>query len=289
MKVWLNGELVDASQAKLSVFDHGTLYGDGVFEGIRIYAGKIFQVAAHIDRLLRSADSIRLKMPYAKDELIEAMYQTLQANGRRDGYIRLVVTRGAGNLGLSPFKCLQPGVFIIADTIEMYPRQMYEEGMPVIVAKTLRTSRTMLDPAIKSLNYLNNIMAKMEAVDAGAGEAIMLNDKGYVAEATGDNVFIVRSGVLVTPPVEAGFLSGVTRGVVMRLAGELGIPVAQENFKPADLYTAQECFLTGTAAEVIAVATVDGRNIGQGKVGPLTRKLMTAFRQFTQSPEAEGR
>lgn len=289
MKVWLDGELVDASQAKLSVFDHGTLYGDGVFEGIRIYAGKIFQVTAHIDRLFRSSASIRLQIPYTKDQLVEAMYATVQANGRRDGYIRLVVTRGAGTLGISPLKCARASVFIIADIIEMYSREMYEKGMPVIIAKTLRTSRTMLDPAIKSLNYLNNILAKLEAIDAKAGEAIMLNDKGNVAEASGDNVFIVRGGVLVTPPAEAGMLGGVTRGVVMRLAKELGVSVAEENFKPADLYAAQECFLTGTAAEVIAVTTVDGRSIGQGKVGPLTRKLMTAFRQFTQSPQAEGR
>ena len=281
MKVWLNGKLVDRRNAKLSVYDHGTLYGDGVFEGLRIYNGKVFQAQAHIDRLFESARHIRLAIPHTKQELIDAMGDTLAANAATgDGYIRLVITRGEGNLGLSPFQCPKPGVFIIADTIALYPPEMYENGMAVIVAKTLRTSATMLSPAVKSLNYLNNIMAKIEAIDAGVAEAIMLNDRGEVAECTGDNLFIVKDGAVITPPPEAGFLMGITRGIVIDLAGKLGIAVHQSAIRPDRLYDADECFLTGTAAEVISVTRIDGRTIGDGKPGPITRKLLAAFRQF---------
>ena len=286
MKVWLNGKLVDEEQAKLSVFDHGMLYGDGVFEGIRVYGGKIFQCRAHVDRLFASAKHIRLAIRRTKQELANAMHETLRANGQTDGYIRLVVTRGPGTLGLNPFKCPEPNVFIIADQIAMYPRQMYEEGMAIIIAKTVRIPVRMLSPAVKSLNYLNNIMAKIEAVDAGVAEAAMLNEEGQLCECTGDNLFIVSGGRVSTPPAEAGILMGVTRGVVMKLAARLGIPLAEKPVYPDDLYAADECFLTGTAAEVIAVTRVDSRSIGKGKVGPVTTKLMAAFGEFVRSGQA---
>jgi branched-chain amino acid aminotransferase len=287
MKVWLNGKLVEKRSAKLSVFDHGTLYGDGVFEGIRVYGGKIFQTKAHIDRLFRSAEVIRLAIPYTKQQLIDATYRTLRANRRSDAYVRMAVTRGEGTLGLNPNKCPKPSVFIIVDSIELYPPEMYETGMPVIVAKTIRTSPRSLNPAAKTLNYLNNILAKIECVNAGASEAIMLNEHGNVAEATGDNVFIVKDGRLITPPASAGILMGVTRAVVMKLAGRLGIAMEEKDFAPDALYAADECFMTGTAAEVIAVTRIDGRTIGGGQAGPVTRKLMAAFREFIRSPEAE--
>ena len=280
MKVWMNGKLVDKRAAKVSVWEHGLLYGDGVFEGIRAYNGRVFHCQAHIDRLYDSAKHIRLAIPFTKQELSDAIVDTLRANGQKDAYIRLVVTRGEGNLGLNPFQCPTPGVFIIADKIELYPQDMYRDGMAVIVAKTLRTSATMLSPAVKSLNYLNNIMAKIEAIDAGVAEAIMLNDKGEAAECTGDNLFIVKSGEVITPPPEAGFLMGITRGVVIDLARKNGIAVHESAIKPHRLYDADECFLTGTAAEVISVTRIDGRTIGDGKPGPITRKLLAAFRQF---------
>ena len=287
MKNWVNGELLERKDARITVYDHGVLYGDGVFEGIRVYGSKIFQVHAHIDRLFNSAQWIRLKIPYTKPEIIEALQATLRANQRTEGYIRLVVTRGEGTLGLNPTKCPHPNVFIIADNIELYPRQMYENGMPIIIAKTIRTSATMLNPAVKSLNYLNNIMAKIECLDANVLEAIMLNDKGFVAEATGDNVFIVKDNVLITPPPSAGILLGVTRGVVMKLAGRGQIKLAEKDIRPHEVHEADECFLTGTAAEVIPVTSVDGKSLGNGQVGPVTRKLMNDFHEFIRSPEAE--
>ena len=281
MKVWLNGTVVDKADAKVSVYDHGVLYGDGVFEGIRVYGGKVFQAEAHLNRLYNSAKYIRLAIPYTKQELREAMRETLRADDERtEGYIRLVVTRGAGRLGVSPFKCPEPVVFIIVDDIALYPKEMYDDGMSVIIAKTVRTSRRMVDPRVKSLNYLNNILAKIEADDAGSPEALMLNDQGNIAEATADNVFIVSGGQVITPPPEAGMLVGITRCVVMHLAGRLGIPVAEKDVSPEDLYAADECFLTGTGAEVIAVTRVDGRQIGDGAPGPITKKLLAAFREF---------
>jgi len=224
-----------------------------------------------------------LAVPYSKQELIEAMAQTIAANEIRDGYIRLVVTRGAGTLGLNPFRCPEPNVFIIADQVTLYPREMYENGMAVIIAKTLRTAPSMLNPAVKSLNYLNNIMAKIEAIDAGVSEAIMLNIEGNVAECTGDNLFIVKDGQVITPPPEAGILVGITRGVVMDLAKRLGVAVLEQDISPESLYAADECFLTGTAAEVIAVTKIDGRIIGEGKPGPVARKLSQAFRNYIES------
>ena len=285
MKVWINGDLVDKQDAKLSVWDHGTLYGDGVFEGIRIYNGRIFQVQAHVDRLYESARRIRLAIPCSKQEIVAAMSETMRANDCADGYIRLAVTRGIGTLGVSPFKCPDPNVFIIADQIALYPQEMYEKGMAVIIARTIRISPSMLDPSIKSLNYLNNVMAKIEAVDAGVAEAIMLNANGNVAECTGDNIFIVTGGRVVTPPTSAGILVGITRGVVMMLAGRLGIPQAEKDITPDDLYAADECFLTGTAAEVIAVTKIDGRPIGDGRAGPITTRLLKAFGEYIDSDE----
>jgi len=286
MKVWMDGELVDRADAKLTVFDHGTLYGDGVFEGIRVYDAKIFQCEAHMDRLFASAKAISLAIPYTKDELVDAMYRTFRANELVDGYIRLAVTRGAGTLGLDPDKCPHPSVFIIADQVALYPPEMYEAGLAVIVAKTVRTSARSLNPAIKSMNYLNNIIAKLEAIDAGAIEAVMLNDAGNVAECTGDNVFVVESGRVITPPPEDGILVGVTRGVVIRLAERLGIPLAEESLSTERLRRADECFLTGTAAEVIPVTQVDGQKVGEGEVGPVTRQFLAAFQKFIRSDEA---
>ena len=278
MKVWLNGKLVDKSEALLDVHDHGLLYGDGVFEGIRVYNGKVFQGPAHLERLFDSARIVRLKMPYTREELTRAMNELVQAN--HEVYIRLVVTRGPGNLGLNPFQCAAPVVFILNDNIQLYPASTYEKGMHVIIAKTLRTSPRMMPPKVKSLNYANNILAKIEAVDAGVPEALMLNEHGNVAEATGDNVFIVRRGQLLTPPPSAGILVGITRGIVLKLAGELGIPAAEKDFNTAQLLVAEECFLTGTAAEVVPVTRIGDKLIGAGAAGPITRKLMEAYAAF---------
>jgi branched-chain amino acid aminotransferase len=285
MKVWLNGELVDKGDARLSVYDHGTLYGDGVFEGIRVYGGRIFQCRAHVDRLFDSARAIRLAIPYSKQEIVDAMYEAIRANGAEAEYIRLVVTRGIGTLGLNPFKCPEPSVYVIADKIALYPREMYDNGMAVIIAETIRTSPRMLNPGIKSMNYLNNILAKIEAVDAGVAEAIMLNDQGHVAECTGDNIFIVEDSRVATPPLSAGILPGITRAVVIDLARKNGLPVLEEDITAARALGARECFLTGTAAEVIAVTKVDDQPIGDGEVGPVTRKLSAAFHEYIASGE----
>ncbi len=285
MKIWLNGQLVDKSKAKITVMDHGTLYGDGVFEGIRAYNGKIFQCQAHVDRLFDSAREIRLAIPYTKQELINAMAEALEADGVSDGYIRLVVTRGEGTLGLSPSKCLVPNTFIIADQIALYPEQMYRDGLAVIIAKTVRTAASMLKPSVKSLNYLNNIMAKIEAIDAGVIEAIMLNDQGNVAECTGDNIFTIVDGRLITPPASAGILEGITRQVVLKLGERLGLSPVERDITPEAVYAADECFLTGTAAEVIPVTKIDDKMIGSGSPGPLTLKLLAAFREFIASGE----
>ncbi|MFW6133190.1 MAG: branched-chain-amino-acid transaminase [Planctomycetota bacterium] len=284
MKVWLNGELVDNAEARLSVWDHGTLYGDGVFEGIRVYNGRIFQCRAHVDRLFNSARQLRLAVPYTKQELVDAMGETLRANDvTGGGYIRLVVTRGPGTLGLHPFKCSQPNTFIIADQITLYPEEMYRDGMAVIIAETVRRSGRVIPSSVKSLNYLNNILAKIEAIDAGVAEAIMLNESGNVAECTGDNLFVVSDGRVITPPPEAGILVGITRAVVMDLARDAGLPVDEADVTVEELYAADECFLTGTAAEVIAVTQVDGRRIGDGRPGPITQKLLGAFRDYIAS------
>ena len=287
MKIWMDGQLVDESEAKVSVFDHGVLYGDGVFEGIRIYNGKIFQCTPHIDRLFESADKLRLPIPFSKQELVDAMYEAMAANGLTDGgYIRLVVTRGAGTLGLHPFKCPKACVFIIADQIQLYPEELYETGMAVIIAKRPRIRPDMLDPSVKGLNYLNNILAKMEAIDVDLLEAVMLNADGYVSECTGDNIFIIADGKLMTPPTSAGILVGVTRNVAMMLAKKEGIEVIERNITPVELKAADEIFLTGTAAEIMAVTKVDETVIGDGKAGPVTTQLLKAFRDFINTDEA---
>jgi branched-chain amino acid aminotransferase len=285
MKVWMNGKLVDQEQAAVGVFDHGLLYGDGVFEGIRVYRGRLFECAAHMDRLFDSARFIRLAVPYTKQEIVDGMCEAVRANGITDGYIRLVVTRGEGTLGVSPFRCATPAVFAIADQIALYPKEMYDEGMAVIVAKTLRTSPKMLNPAVKSLNYLNNVLAKIEAVDAGVAEAVMLNEYGNVAECTGDNIFIVERGKVVTPPLTAGILPGITRAVVLRLAARLGVPSAEEDIAAPRLLGADECFLTGTGAEVISVTKIDDKQVGDGTAGAVTKRLLKAFRDYIASDE----
>ena len=284
LKIWLDGELVPLAEAKISVFDHGLLYGDGVFEGIRSYNGKIFRCEQHVQRLYDSARAIRLTIPITPDEVTQAMYDTLAANGLADGdgYIRLVVTRGVGTLGLSILKTACPSVFVIADQIELYPPELYETGMSVITVSTIRNHPNALSPRIKSLNYLNNILAKIEGLDAEMPEAIMLNHEGFIAECTGDNLFIVRDAKLQTPPTSAGILEGVTRQAVIELAQKRGIDVVEKNLVRHDLYTSSECFLTGTAAEVIAVTSIDGRPIGDGKPGPITRQMMDDFHALTK-------
>jgi branched-chain amino acid aminotransferase len=283
MKIWLDGKIVDKQDAKLSVFDHATLYGDGIFEGIRAYGGKVFEGQAHVDRFFASAASIRLTLHYTKQQVLDILDQTVKATGYSDCYIRLVATRGEGTLGLSPFQCGKGSLFCIAGLIALYPPEMYENGMPVIIAKTVRISPRMLNPAVKSLNYLNSILAQIECHDAGVSEAIMLNENGFVAEATGDNVFIIKAGQIFTPPPEAGILVGVTRNVVMKLASELKLPLTEKMFKPDELFSADECFLTGTAAEVVAITKIDGKTIGTGAAGPITKQLLQAFRQFVTS------
>jgi len=283
LKIWLDDKLVDQRDAKVSVFDHGLLYGDGVFEGVRVYAGKIFEEKAHIDRLYESAKAIRLEIPMTKDEMVTAMRKTVKANGIKEGYIRQIVTRGVGTLGLNPFTCEKAGVIIIASSIQLYPEELYENGMKVISATTIRNHPLALPPQIKSLNYLNNILAKMEALDANVPEAIMYNHMGYVAEATGDNVFVVRNSVVYTPPVSAGSLCGITRAVVTKLAKQKDLEVIEKNLTRFDLYTCDEFFLTGTAAEVIGIVEIDGRFVGDGKPGPITEMLRKLFFEYARS------
>jgi branched-chain amino acid aminotransferase len=280
LKIWLDNKLVDEADARISVFDHGLLYGDGVFEGIRVYSSRVFELDAHIKRLYESARAIRLEIPMGKDELIKAVEKTVEANGVIDGYIRLVITRGSGTLGLNPFTCETGKIFIIADNIQLYPEELYEKGMKVISATTVRNHPLAIPPQVKSLNYLNNILAKIEALDVNVPEAIMYNHEGYVAEATGDNVFIVKDGIIYTPPVEAGALSGITRGIVIRLAGEAKLKVVEKNLTRFDLYVCDEFFLTGTAAEVIGVVEIDGRIIGDGRPGPYTRLMRKKFFKY---------
>lgn len=283
MKIFLDGEFVDESAAKISVFDHGLLYGDGVFEGIRLYGGRIFRLEQHLDRLFASAKAILLEVPMTREALTRACCEACRLNHLQDGYIRLVVTRGVGNLGLNPFKCKKASIFIIAATIELYPEETYRQGLKLITASTQRINPAALSPSIKSLNYLNNIMAKIEAIQAGTQEAIMLNSVGNVAECTGDNIFIIRRGQLETPPISAGALDGITRGVVMELAGRSGMTVKESDLARYDLMTADECFVTGTAAEIVPVVEIDGRVIGSGQPGAVTLKLIGDFRKLTCS------
>ena len=285
LKIWLDDKLVDEADAKISVFDHGLLYGDGVFEGIRVYNGRIFELEAHVRRLYESAKAIRLEMPMGKDRLIAAVRKTAEANSVISGYIRLVVTRGVGTLGLNPFVCENAKLFIIADNIQLYPEELYEKGLKIISAATVRNHPLALPPQVKSLNYLNNILAKIEALDSNVPEAIMYNHEGYVAEATGDNVFIVRDGVVYTPPVEAGPLGGITRNVVIKLAEQENLKVVEKNLTRFDLYVCDEFFLTGTAAEVIGVVEIDGRVIGDGKPGRTTKLLRKKFFKYAHGKE----
>lgn len=283
LKIYINGQIVPQEDAKISVFDHGLLYGDGVFEGIRAYNGKIFTLDEHLDRIYDSATAISLKIPITKAEMAEAIKQTMKANNLTDSYIRLVVTRGIGKLGLDPNKCATPQIIIITDTIELYSKALYERGLDIVTVTTIRNHFSALDPKIKSLNYLNNILAKIESIQAGAGEALMLNKDGYVAECAGDNIFIFKNNCLRTPPSSAGILVGITRNVVMKLATEMGVQVREELMTRYDLYIAEECFLTGTAAEIIPVVKIDGRTIGTGKPGKITLDLLKRYRDLTRN------
>jgi branched-chain amino acid aminotransferase len=283
LKIYIDGNFYDQAEAKISVFDHGLLYGDGVFEGIRFYNDRVFRLDEHIDRLWDSSKSIALEIPMSQSELIAAILETIRQNDLHDGYIRLIVTRGAGSLGLSPDSCRRPSIIIIAATIALYPEDLYHKGLTMVTCSTRRTSPAALSPRVKSLNYLNNIMAKLEAQHAGAGEGLMLNEQGYVAECTGDNIFIVRNGLLFTPHLNAGILEGVTRDVVFELAENLGLRTIECELTKYDIYTAEECFLTGTAAEVIPAVQLDRRLIGNGQPGPITLKFIESFRELTRT------
>lgn len=279
--IYLNGKYVPEERAVVSVFDHGLLYGDGVFEGIRAYHNRVFKLKEHIIRLYESAHSIGLNIPLTKAEMEEVVLETCRRNGLKDGYIRLVVSRGPGDLGLDPRKCPEPTIFCIAASIQLYPQMLYEKGLELVTVATRRNLPEACNPRVKSLNYLNNIYAKMEANLMNAPEAVLLNQEGYVAEATGDNIFIVKKGVLITPPAYAGILEGITRNTVMEIARSKGIPVEEKLFTRHDIYTADECFLTGTAAEVIPAVKLDGRVIGSGHPGEMTRELIRAYRELT--------
>lgn len=281
--VYIDGEYFPKEDAKISVFDHGYLYGDGVFEGIRAYNGRVFKLDEHLKRLYESAHSILLDIPLSIKEMEEALLETLRRNNLTNAYIRLVVSRGVGDLGLDPRKCAKATVVIIADNIKLYPQEMYDNGLKLVTVPTRRNLPESVNPMIKSLNYLNNILAKFEAIQAGVEEAIMLNNEGYVAECTGDNIFIIKDGILTTPPVSLGALRGVTRDTVLELAGNMGIAAQEAVFTRHDLYTADEAFLTGTAAELIPVVAVDGRKIGNGKPGETTAKLIKEFRNLAES------
>ena len=278
-KVFLDGKLVNREDAKVSIFDHGVLYGDGVFEGIRSYNRLVFRLKEHIDRLYESADAIRMTIPISKEEFVDRIIETLKANNLDDAYIRAVVTRGKGDLGLDPRKCPVATIFIIADKIKLYPEEFYKNGLPIIIAKTRRNHPITLDPRIKSLNYLNNILAKIEAIDGGTEEALMLTLDGYVVECTGDNIFIVKNGRLITPPSDIGALEGVTQDAVIRLAEKRGIETEFKRMFPEELFQADECFLTGTAAEIIPVVKVGDKVIGSGKPGDITKQLLSDFKE----------
>ena len=282
MKIYIDGKYYDEGTAKISVFDHGLLYGDGVFEGIRAYNGRVFKLKEHIDRLFRSAKAILLTIPMTHAAIMAAVVEACRRNKVRDGYIRLVVTRGVGSLGLNPARCKRPSVIIIADKIQLYPQELYQKGMEIITVPTVRSLHSALNPAIKSLNYLNNILAKIEATNAGCEEAVMLNAEGFVAECTGDNLFIVNQGEVQTPPLSAGALYGITRRVVLELAAEAGLKASEPNLTRYDLFNADECFVTGSGAELMPVVKIDGRTIGKGKPGPITRKLVARYHALTK-------
>lgn len=282
MKIYIDGKFYSERDAKVSVFDHGLLYGDGVFEGIRAYHGRVFKLREHIARLWYSAKALLLEIPISKEEMTKAVVETCRQNKLRDGYIRLLVTRGVGSLGLNPKSCKRPSVIIIAGGIQLYPPELYQKGMEIVTVPTVRNLHSALNPAIKSLNYLNNILAKIEANHAGCEEAIMLNAEGYVAECTGDNLFIIKEGQIMTPPLSAGALYGITRKTVIELATEAGMKVTEPNLTRYDCYNADECFLTGSAAEIVPVVKIDGRAIGSGNPGPCTRKLVEDYHALTK-------
>src|ERR1700737_4837617 len=286
-KIYIDGKFFAEADAKVSVFDHGLLYGDGIFEGIRFYNGRVFRLEEHLDRLWDSARSICLEVPMSKRDMTEALLETVRQNDLRDGYIRLLVTRGVGNLGLNPAQCERPSVIIIATTIALYPESLYQKGLTVVTVATRRTNPAALNPAVKSLNYLNNVMARIEANLAGADEALMLNGAGNVAECTADNVFFIKRGQLFTPPSTAGALRGITRAVAFEIAAELGIKITETDVTRHDVFTADECFLTGTAAELIPVIKADGRVIGNGKPGSITARLIARFRELTRASGTE--
>lgn len=283
MKVFINGKLYNREDAKLSVFDHGLLYGDGVFEGIRSYNRLVFKLKEHIDRLYESAKTIMLNIPMLKEELIDAVIQTLKTNHLKDAYIRLVITRGEGDLGLDPRKCKAPTIIIITDEIELYPNELYKKGLEIITVATQRNFVNAVPPQAKTLNYLNNVIAKIEAINAGFDEAIMLSHQGYVTECTGENIFIFKSGRLLTPPSYVGILEGITRDVVMQIAARKKLPVQEKIITRHDLFNAEESFITGTAAEIIPVVKIDGRSIGVGKPGSNTLMLIREFRELTKT------
>ena len=285
-KVYINGKLYPKDEAKISVFDHGLLYGDGVFEGIRCYNGNIFKLSEHIDRLYDSAKAISMEIQLTRDELKDAVINTLKANNLKDSYIRLIVTRGVGKLGLNPFLCEESQVIIITDFIQLYSKELYEKGLDAIIVPTIRNHSDALNPNVKSLNYLNNILAKIECINAGATEGIMLNKDGYVAEGTGDNIFIVKDNGIITPPTTAGILIGITRNVAIELANGAGMTVKEEQLTRDDLYNADECFLTGTAAEIIPVVNLDGRKIASGKPGKVTLSLLKKYQELTTQSSA---
>jgi branched-chain amino acid aminotransferase len=283
MKIYIDGKYYDEKNAKISVFDHGLLYGDGIFEGIRAYNGRVFKLKEHIDRLFYSAKSIMLTIPLSHAQIMRAVVETCRANKIRDGYIRLVVTRGVGTLGLNPNRCKKPSVIVIAGKIQLYPEEYYRSGMEIITVPTVRNLHSALNPAIKSLNYLNNVLAKIEANNGGCEEAVMLNAEGFVSECTGDNLFIVKEGHLFTPPLSAGALYGITRQVVMELGKKSGLAVSEPDLTRYDLFNADEFFLTGTGAELVPVVKIDGRVVGTGKPGPVTKQLVSLYRALTKS------
>ncbi|MBV8415637.1 MAG: branched-chain-amino-acid transaminase [Verrucomicrobia bacterium] len=283
LRIYIDGNFYDQAEAKISVFDHGLLYGDGVFEGIRFYNDRVFRLDEHIDRLWDSARAVAIDVPMSKSELIAATLETIRQNDLHDGYIRLIVTRGVGSLGLSPDTCRRPSIIIIAATIALYPEDLYHKGLTMVTCATRRTPPAALSPRVKSLNYLSNILAKLEAQNAGAGEGVMLNEQGYVTECTGDNIFVVKKGEISTPPLNSGILAGVTRAVVFELAEKLHIRTVERDLIRHDIYTADECFLTGTAAEVIPAVQLDRRLIGNGQPGAVTLRLIESFRELTRA------
>jgi branched-chain amino acid aminotransferase len=283
LRIYIDGNFYDQAEAKISVFDHGLLYGDGVFEGIRFYNDRVFRLDEHIDRLWDSARAVAIDVPMSKSELIAATLETIRQNDLHDGYIRLIVTRGIGSLGLSPESCRRPSIIIIAATIALYPEDLYHKGLTMVTCATRRTPPAALSPRVKSLNYLSNILAKLEAQNAGAGEGLMLNEQGYVTECTGDNIFVVKKGEISTPPLNSGILAGVTRAVVFELAEKLHIRTVERDLIRHDIYTADECFLTGTAAEVIPAVQLDRRLIGNGQPGAITLRLIESFRELTRA------